>query len=387
MRMRTRLFPYPAVRLLAAGLLIPGVLALLTLSSCATLNERYDATRAHHRPEGFRNPHSSFEPRGMLSFLQWQWDAVRDGLPPPVRTPTPVVEPDLRFIHGNAAAGAAMEPALTWIGHASMLVQMSGLNLLLDPVFSLRASPVGFAGPVRAQAPGLAVAQLPRIDAVLISHNHYDHLDEASVQALAAQAGGSPLFVVPLGLKAWFAAIGIGSVVELDWWDTHTVRAAGGPVEVMLTPAQHWSGRTLADRMATLWGGFAVLGPDFHLYYSGDTGYSPDFKHIRERLRARQGRLGFDLALIPVGAYEPRWFMRQQHVDPAEAVQIHLDVAARKSVGVHWGTFNLSDESLDEPPRALQQAVRERGLLAGEFTVMAVGETRRYPRRPASPLS
>jgi N-acyl-phosphatidylethanolamine-hydrolysing phospholipase D len=250
-------------------------------------------------------------------------------------------------------------------------------------VFSDRASPVGFVGPRRAQPPGVALDKLPRIDVVLVSHNHYDHLDEASVKALARQAGGPPLFLVPLGVKAWFADIGITRVVELDRWDAQSVEGPAGPVEVVFTPAQHWSGRTLADRLATLWGGFAVFAPDLHLIYTGDTGYSPDFKEIRRRFATRQAEGGFDLALIPVGAYEPRWFMGTQHVNPAEAIQVHLDLGARRSVGVHWGTFSLSDESLDEPPRALERARREAGLGDADFGVMAIGQTLQLPRRRA----
>lgn len=352
------------------------------LGSCATVNPHYDPGRAHHRPGGFQNLHIAFEPKGLLTVLQWQWDAVRNGLPPPPATPTPTVAADLPFIARNAQAGTAMEPAVTWIGHASVLAQFAGLNLLTDPVFSERASPVSFTGPRRAQPPGLTLSQLPRVDVVLVSHNHYDHLDEASVLALNAQPGGPPQFIVPLGLKAWFAERNITRVVELDWWDSHRLRGPSGEVEVVLTPAQHWSGRTLADRLATLWGGFAVFAPDFHFFYSGDTGYSPDFREIRRRFAPRQAGGGFDIALIPVGSYEPRWFMREQHVNPEEAVQVHLDVGARRSMGVHWGTFNLTDEPLDEPPRALARALKGQGLGPDNFFLLAVGETRRLPRRP-----
>ena len=355
----------------------------LLLTACATVNPHHDPAKPHHRPDGFRNLHTGFEPKGLRTLLQWQWDAVRNGLPKPPLAPTPVVEPDLAFLHANARRGSEMSPTLTWIGHATMLAQVGGLNWLTDPVFSDRASPVGFVGPRRAQPPGVALDKLPRIDVVLVSHNHYDHLDEASVKALARQAGGPPLFLVPLGVKAWFADIGITRVVELDWWDAHRVEGPAGAVEVVFTPAQHWSGRTLADRLATLWGGFAVFAPDLHLIYTGDTGYSPDFQDIRRRFAARQSGGGFDVALIPVGAYEPRWFMGTQHVNPAEAVQVHLDLGARRSVGVHWGTFSLSDESLDEPPRALERARREAGLRDADFGVMAIGQTLHLTRRRA----
>ena len=206
----------------------------------------------------------------------------------------------------------------------------------------------------------------------------YDHLDEPSVVALNAQAGGPPLFVVPLGLKPWLAARGITNAVELDWWQSHSL----GAVEIVLTPVQHWSGRGINDRLQTLWGGFAVFAPDLHLFFAGDTGYSKDFADIRERFAERQReRGGFDIALIPVGAYEPRWFMTEQHVNPAEAVQIHLDLAAKRSVGVHWGTFNLTDEALDAPPTALAAARREKQVRDEDFFVLAVGQTRKLPAR------
>lgn len=340
----------------------------------------------HHRPDGFQNNHVEFETKGLGDVLRWRWNTFREHLPPAPRFPTPTITPNLIFIQSNALAGDAMQPAITWIGHATMLAQLGGLTLLTDPVFSERVSPVSFAGPKRHVAPGLALSELPHIDLVLISHNHYDHLDEDSVQALSKQPGGSPLFIVPLGVKAWMADHGITRVVELDWWQAHQVDAPGGPVEVMLTPSQHWSGRGLTDRLKTLWGGYAVIAPDLHFFFAGDTGYSRDFSDIRKHFEQRQTAAeggGFDIALIPIGAYEPRWFMQTQHVNPDEAVQLHLDLGAKHSVGVHWGTFVLTDESLDQPPIDLAEA-RHRKVVDDEaFFVMAVGETRRLTRRPA----
>ncbi|MEO7152061.1 MAG: MBL fold metallo-hydrolase [Burkholderiaceae bacterium] len=335
----------------------------------------------------FQNNYQEFEPKGLGDLLRWRLDAAREGLPRPPQRPTPQVPPDLAFIASNAVARAAMQPTVTWIGHATVLAQLGGLNVLTDPQFSERASPLSFIGPKRQVKPGIALGSLPHVDAVLISHNHYDHLDDASVRALAAQPGGPPTFVVPLGLKAWFAARDIDSVVELAWWGSHRLAGASGPVEIVLTPVQHWSGRGLTDRMATLWGGYAVFAPDQHLYFTGDTGYSKDFGDIRARFAGRQRPQdggGFDLALIAIGAYEPRWFMSGQHVNPQEAVQIHRDLGARRSMGVHWGTFELTDESLDEPPRALAQARRAQGVDDADFFVTAIGETRRLTPRAAS---
>ena len=369
-------FDLPLIGRRVLGLAALG--AALSLAGCSSVNPHFDARQPHHRPDGFQNRYTAFEPKGLGELLRWRWDAWRLDLPPPPQAPVPTQAPDTAFLQANARASAAtMQPAVTWIGHASALVQAGGMSVLIDPVFSQRASPVTFLGPRRAQPPGLTPAQLPHIDLVLVSHNHYDHLDLASVQALQAQPGGPPLFIVPLGLKAWLADAGITRAVELDWWQTHTV----GDTEVVLTPAQHWSGRGLTDRLATLWGGFAVFSPGFQWFYSGDTGYSPDFKDIRARLAHRQRDGGFDLALLPVGAYEPRWFMASQHVNPAESVQIHRDLGAKRSMGVHWGTFSLTDEPLDQPPRDLAVARAAAGLSADEFFVLAVGETRRLPRR------
>ena len=251
-----------------------------------------------------------------------------------------------------------MLPSVTWIGHATALVQLGGITLLTDPVFSERASPVSFAGPRRHVAPGIAVHELPHVDLVLVSHNHYDHLDGASIDALVQQSGGAPTFVVPLGLKSWFESRGLSTVVELDWWQTFTL----GAIDILLCPAQHWSGRGLADRMKTLWGGFAVLAA---------------------RQRPVDGG-GFDLALLPIGAYEPRWFMANQHVNPAEAVKIHRNIGAKASLGVHWGTFELTDEALDEPPQSLKREAASAGLVDEEFFVLAVGETRLISQRASS---
>jgi N-acyl-phosphatidylethanolamine-hydrolysing phospholipase D len=363
--------------------LFPILIASALLAPHA-VNAAGDNAPPHHRPHGFQNNYIEFEPRSLGDLLKWKWAATRDGLPKPPAAPTPRVAPDTTFIQTNARAGTMMQPAITWVGHATMLAQLAGLNVITDPVFSERVSPLSFIGPKRAVAPGLSLAELPHIDVVLISHNHYDHLDEASVRALNAQAGGAPLFIVPLGIKAWMADVGITNVVELDWWQTHTVAAAAGPVDIVLTPVQHWSGRGLTDRLKTLWGGYAVFAPDLHLFFTGDTAYSKDFADIHERFKPRQTEAaggGFDIALIALGAYEPRWFMTSQHVNPAEAVQIHFDIAAKRSVGIHWGTFELTDESLDEPPKQLADARRARGLADDAFFVLAIGETRRLPRR------
>lgn len=350
------------------------------LSGCAAVNPYYDRSKPHHTEQGFKNSYSGPVSKSFLDFLKWQIHRIANDLPPAPQSLTPVVSADLVFIRSNAKAGVNMQPAVTWIGHASALVQASGLNVLTDPVFSRRASMFDSVGPIRTQAPGLSLEQLPIIDVVLISHNHFDHLDINSVLALSKQVGGSPQFIVPLGVKPWMESLGISKVREMDWWQSLMI----GKVEFMFTPVQHWSARGITDRSQTLWGGWAVFGSDFQWYFSGDTGYSQDFIDTKARFSSRQSVAkggGFDLALIAVGAYEPRWFMQEQHINPAEAIQVHLDLGAKRSLGVHWGTFNLTDEPLDQVPKDLTMARKAAHLEVDAFFLLAVGETRQFPVR------
>ncbi|MDO8457562.1 MAG: MBL fold metallo-hydrolase [Burkholderiaceae bacterium] len=376
---------------------------LIALLCCvnARANPAYDPAKPHHTPTGFQNNDAKAVNKSFADFLRWQWES--HGLPKPPSQPVPAVAPNLALINGShilvrfdpslpTQANTPSQPTLptfptvTWIGHATTLVQANGLNVLTDPIFSDRASPVQLFGPQRAQPPGVALVDLPPIDVVLISHNHYDHLDRTSVAILddhAKNSGHPTLFIVPLGLKSWFANLGITHVVELDWWQHHTVKG----VEFHLTPVQHWSARGLNDRSATLWGGWAVLGADFHWYYAGDTGYSRDFadtaKHFAERQSAASGG-GFDLALLPIGGYAPRWFMSMQHVNPMESLRIHQDIGAKRSLGIHWGTFALTDEPLDQPPADLAMARQALGLPESSFGVLAIGESLQLPKRPPS---
>jgi N-acyl-phosphatidylethanolamine-hydrolysing phospholipase D len=357
--------------------------------ACRRRNREYNIwampPKIHHTPQGFRNNYVGTVTKSLRDLLRWQMNRIRNRLPPAPRVPTPQQTPDLDFVLTNAAAGRSMVPAVTWIGHASALVQANGLNVLTDPVFSHRVSPVKFLGPARAQAPGIALTSLPHIDVVLISHNHYDHLDRDSVKALNNQPAGAPLFLAPLGIKAWLERLGVKRSMELDWWESHTEMDAGGrAVEFHFTPAQHWSGRSLSDRNQTLWGAWSVIGPDFHWFFTGDTGYSQDFvdtrQHFAQRQTAELGG-GFDLALIAVGACLPRWFMKMQHVDMDEAIQIHLDLDAKHSVGVHWGTFALADDPLDLPLHTIAAARDLKGVSKEAFILLAVGETYRFTSR------
>jgi N-acyl-phosphatidylethanolamine-hydrolysing phospholipase D len=342
--------------------------------------------KTHHTPECFRNNYVGTVTKSLGDVVRWQLDRIRHRLPHPPTMPVPAQAADLTFVKRNALAGANMIPAVTWIGHATALVQASGLNVLTDPIFSRRASPVQFLGPARAQPPGIALGNLPHIDVVLISHNHYDHLDRRSITALNGQAGGAPLFLAPIGIKAWLERLGVEHAVELDWWERHV--HAG--VEFHFTPAQHWSARGLYDRNKTLWGAWAATASDLHWFFSGDTGYSQDFSDTRRHFAARQTESqggGFDVALIAVGACLPRWFMQMQHVDLDEAVQIHLDLGAKCSVGVHWGTFPLADDPLDLPLHELSRARTLKGVNEESFILLPVGGTRQFERRGAPPVS
>ncbi|MEJ8836951.1 MBL fold metallo-hydrolase [Ramlibacter sp. AN1133] len=354
--------------------------AAALLSLAAHAHHGYDAARPHHTPEGFRNVTGAQVAKPFSSLLRWKWDAWREGLPPDPGQPTPVVLPAVQLLKANtepvrrvgAQAARPPLPSATWIGHATVLVQSAGLNILTDPVFSERASPVSFLGPKRAQPPGIALADLPPIDVVLVSHNHYDHLDRLSAVQLNERSGGRTLFLVPLGIKAFLERQGVTNVVELDWWDVHRFQG----VEFHLVPVQHWSARGLDDRYQTLWGGWSVFAPDLRWYFSGDAGYSMHFAQTRERFasHAREGTL-FDLALLAIGAYAPRWFMADQHMDPADAVRAHKDLGARRSLGIHWGTFQLTDEALDQPPIALAAARQAQGVAEQDFFVLPIGGT------------
>ncbi len=255
-------------------------------------------------------------------------------------------------------------PRVTWIGHASVLVEMDGVRFLTDPTWSETASPVSFIGPPRLAPPGLALDALPPVDFVVVSHNHYDHLDLPTLRRLAER---DPLtwFVVPLGNGALLRDADIVRVIELDWTGTTRI----GEVVVHALPAKHWSKRGLRDDDRALWSSWAVTGPTRRFYYGGDTGYFEGFAEIGEALGP------FDLAALPIGAYAPREMMRESHMNPEEAWQAALDVRADAALGVHFGTFDLSDEPSDEPPRRFREAA---GVRADDAWTLAIGEARAF---------
>ncbi len=310
----------------------------------------------HYDGKLFFNPGVNVD-KSFLDLLKWQRHSNRKTWPTWVEnTHTPQVQ----------AAVLGNDVELTFINHVTFLIQTQGLNILTDPVFSERTSPVQWLGPKRVRRPGLAFEQLPKIDLVLVSHNHYDHMDMDSLERLRVKY--DPVFIMPLGNKRYMPKRHQTKVKELDWWQTEICQTH----QIHLTPAQHWSARGIFDRRQALWGGFLIQGTKMKTYFAGDSGYGPCFKQIQEKLGSP------DLALLPIGAYEPRWMMKPSHMNPSEAVQAHLDLKAKKSIAMHFGTWQLTDEGFDDPESDLKIAKAENKISDERFLVMGVGETRRF---------
>ena len=321
-----------------------------------SMNPYYTGVPSDHF-DGLRffNPDHPDTDRGLRDLLRWK--LLETAAPWPRSVPVQQAIPDAR-IDGLRA---------TIVGHASVLIQVAGLNVLTDPVWSNRASPLAFAGPRRVWAPGIAFESLPPIDAVLLSHNHYDHLDMLTLRRLHIRH--SPLIVTSLGNDVILrrAIPGI-RVMAGDWWDRVKI---GRDCEVMIVPAYHWSARTGRDRRFALWSGFVLNSSAGRVYFSGDTAYGNG--RIFQEIRQRSGRP--DLALIPIGAYAPRWFMCAQHTDPNEAVQILENLEAARAVGIHWGVFRLTDEHREEPPELLLKALVRRGIAENLFPAGVPGHS------------
>jgi L-ascorbate metabolism protein UlaG (beta-lactamase superfamily) len=293
-------------------------------------------------------------PKGLPTALRWSvWDRITGKRrKTPDRAPIPTVAPDLATLRTPPAPG---EPArITWLGHASFLVQLDGVSLLVDPALL----PKLFGGVERNVPPGVRIEDLPRIDAVLVSHAHYDHLDLPTIQAV-----GAPV-VTGLGLERWFRDRRVFAT-ELGWWSSTRV----GPVKITFVPSQHWSRRGLFDTNRTLWGGFVIEGSRATIYHSGDTAWFDGFKEIGARFPR------IDAALLPIGAYDPAWFMETMHLNPEQALRAFQDLGARTFVAMHWGTFKLADEPLDEPPRRVEAERARLGIAPERVRVLAVGET------------
>jgi len=339
-----------------------------------------NSTPAHHTSDGRFHvtwDRPSLERGGGM--LRWMWDRFRH--PPKPNPPSaafPRAEPKV-----VRPAAPADELHITWVGHASFLVQIGGLNVLTDPMWGERASPFAWIGPRRVTEPGISFDALPPIDAVVISHDHYDHLDESTIRRLVAAFGERVTWITPLRYRSWLKERGADRVVELDWWQQVTVEAGAENAAVTFTcsPCQHWTRRRTKAR-TRLWSAWTLragpTGPA--VYFGGDSGYFPGYPEVAERTGP------FDAVLLPIGAYEPRWFMRTSHMNPEEAVQAYQDLGGDGLfVGMHWATFRLTDEPMLEPPQRTRAAWEAVGLQPERLWIPAVGETRTVvgTRRPA----
>jgi L-ascorbate metabolism protein UlaG (beta-lactamase superfamily) len=252
---------------------------------------------------------------------------------------------------------------VTWINHSTFLIQTGTLNILIDPIWGERASPVSFAGPKRVVNAGIKFSELPKIDLVLVSHNHYDHLDNKTLKELSDVH--APLILVPLGDKDWLHKSGVKNVEEMDWFQEKRVQ----DTIITFLPAQHWSARGLFDRNESLWGSWGINFKNTKIYHAGDTGLGPHFKQIREKWGAPQ------LALLPIGAYEPRWFMKEMHMNPADAIKAFKILEAESAVGMHFGTFQLTDEEYDAPAKVLEKNLKEEIIGPDQFLTPKIGES------------
>lgn len=321
-------------------------------------NPWYDASRPHHTPEGFRNPEPEQRQPGDLQ--RWRKERKAQGLPMAPRQGYPA------FIRQwwQPADLSGEEDAVWWLGHAALMLRIDQRYGLIDPALSARASPLRFYGPKRKTPPPLKIDHLPSLEWVLISHNHYDHLDRPTIKAILRRFP-QVQFIVPLGLEPWFRRAGAKNVVQLDWWQ-QTQRHG---VTFHAVPARHWSMRTLKDRNRSLWCGWTVSTATLNFWFSGDSGYSENLLQIAQRLGP------FNLAALPVGAYAPRWFMQTQHMDPQQSVSLYKAIGEPLTIPIHWGVFELADEALDEPPAELARAIAEAGLDNTRFRPWKIGES------------
>ncbi|MFL5497589.1 MAG: MBL fold metallo-hydrolase [Gemmatimonadaceae bacterium] len=326
-------------------------------------------TADHHRPGGgFRNPWPSAQMHGFLDFLKWTLIERRRNPRRPDPDPGTFTLADPRFVVPRAAPERL---TITWVGHTSFLVQIAGLNVLVDPVWSKRASPVQFAGPRRWVPPGIEFDRLPPIDVVVLSHDHYDHLDAGTISRIAERFPAVGWYA-PLGIGAFLRRHGAREVTERDWWEESSI----GSLRLTCVPAQHFSGRTLGSRNDTLWCGWTLRSPHHGILFAGDTALHPDFGVIA----ARSGP--FDIAILPIGAYEPRWFMGSVHMNPDDSMQAYAQLAGAQRgrrlvlVAAHWGTFKLTDEPMDEPPTRMRELWGTSGRDSNDLWVLRHGETR-----------
>lgn len=314
----------------------------------------------HYDGKKFFNPGGAND-KPFSDLIKWQWTSTKTPWPKWV---------DNKATPNFSQPASLSEAVVTYINHSTFVIQLQNLTIITDPHFGERASPVSFAGPKRVRAPGAAIDKLPKIDIVIISHNHYDHLDVGTLERL--QKIYDPVFLVPLGNAKYLKSTNSTKVFELDWWQSHSLK----DYNFTLTPAQHWSARGLWDRREALWGSFAIQwqgeSKSHRIYFSGDTGWGDHFKNTSDKMGS------FDLSFLPIGAYEPRWFMKAQHINPEEALHAHELLKAKTSIGMHFGTFQLTDEGIDDPVIGLKQALAAKKISDDQFQVLEVGQTKSW---------
>lgn len=306
----------------------------------------------HYDGKKFFNP-GGMEAKGFRDLMKWlsnrqqgEWKELKE---------TEFGPPPGKKVEGDSIV-------VTFVNHSTFLIQTQGLNILTDPVWCERASPVPFLGPKRIRPPGIRFEDLPGIDIILLTHNHYDHLDINTMKRLSAEFG--PKIFCTLGVRQYLERNGIENITEMDWWDEIRIDSS---LSLLCTPAQHFSGRGMFDRDRTLWAGFALQTSKGSIYYSGDTGYGDFFKEIAQRISPVR------LSFLPIGAYKPAWFMSPIHTSPADAVRIHQIIKSTKSIGMHFGTFPLADDGMDEAEEDLKIALKKEGIPEGEFIVPEEG--------------
>jgi L-ascorbate metabolism protein UlaG (beta-lactamase superfamily) len=321
----------------------------------------------HHIKDGtYANNYLEHPKKGFTDLMKWRFSRKK-----PTPSKFPVYLPDLNLLNYPDT-----NETLTWIGHSGFIIQTQGLTILTDPHLSERASPASWAGPARYTPAPLKVQELPHIDVVIISHDHYDHLDLNTIQDLNQhQKYNPPLYLAPLGIGDWLKKQGATNVVELDWWENYAFKG----FRFYALPVQHWCRRSPWDLNERLWAGWAMESNSRIIYFAGDAGYSEDFKDTGRFLNRT------DLTLMPIGAYAPRWFMKPYHMNPEEAVKAALDVNSDLVVGMHFGTFELTDEDYKEPQELLKKALQEKELSEDWFITLPHGRTHIWKDKQLSP--
>ena len=338
--------------LLAFGLIF--LCIVLTITGCSSVKIYRDKDKIVAPYDGVRFDNlEPFPDKSFFKLLKWRFQAFSSSEAWPDWVESKVYKPVVQTTEDKVL--------VTVINHASVLVQMNGLNIITDPVYSKRVSPVSFAGPARVRKPGIEFDDLPKIDVVVVSHDHYDHLDLETLKRLAER--DQPKILVGLGNRQLLESVDIPGGIEMDWWEEFKF----GPVSITFVPAQHWSARGIFDKRKTLWGGFYIKGQKL-IYFAGDTGWGKFF----ELLKAKMGSP--DLALVPIGAYEPRWFMKAAHINPEESVKAVETLGAKLSIGVHFGTFKLTDEGIDKPVEELEKVLSASNYPKKRFIVPEFGQ-------------